>query len=62
MFKVYYFFIVVDDRYSINDIKELFIFIKKSKIELKININNKSRLFIFNNILYIFKLFINLVS
>ena len=62
MFKIYYLFIIINNYRSINSIRELFIFIKENKIKLKIDINNKSRLLIFNNILYILKLFINLIS
>ena len=53
---------MVNDYRSIDDIRELLIFIKKNKIELKIDINNKPRLLILNNILYISKLSINLIS
>ena len=62
IFKTYRLLTAADDRRSIDNVRGSLAPIKKSKIELKIDVNGKPRLLILDDILHIPGLPINLIS
>ena len=53
---------LIDNVYSIKDINKSKIFIDIEKIRFVTNLRGRKKEIIFNNVLYISKLFINLIS